>query len=493
MREATIEEFASIEAGFDEVATALIPLSGIADCITCSDALVSLHFPTTAESILVAVADGETALYYNNIKRIGTGSGGDMILYRDGNTTTEFNRLEYALANGSRVGYVGYNTNDTLVIENEINAGEVEIIAEDSGGNDRTGYFQDPDLDTTLRADQDIRLENDNGGDTVLEGIINGDTTLRAVQDIRLQTDGGADLAFEALQNFDTTVRAVQDLRLQNDNGGDTVFEAIINQDTTVRAVQDVRLVSGATSVFTGVVSSVTVVRAATNIQLEANNGDLVFIGIDGGDTEVIAFRDIRLQTDDGADTVFEAIINADTIIRAVGDVELQTVNGEISLTCTANGGVGLRYNGTLRAGTWSGGEWLVISDGTGNTSPKMVTFTGSTFADKGRVGYVSESDLSIRNEIHGGGVNISAEDNGGNFRVILDADPDGVTLLNGDTQLNLGIGASEFANLRVDSTTGSGTTPVLVWDDDKSALNRILVGAAHSGGTGFKMLRVAN
>lgn len=46
---------------------------------------------------------------------------------------------------------------------------------------------------------------------------------------------------------------------------------------------------------------------------------------------------------------------------------------------------------------------------------------------------------------------------------------------------------------LKVDGSKVSGETRMLLWDVDKGALSRVTVGAADSGGTGYKLLRVPN
>lgn len=45
----------------------------------------------------------------------------------------------------------------------------------------------------------------------------------------------------------------------------------------------------------------------------------------------------------------------------------------------------------------------------------------------------------------------------------------------------------------RVDHTTTAGQTALLLWDVDNNTLERVTVGAADSGGTGFKVLRIPN
>lgn len=45
----------------------------------------------------------------------------------------------------------------------------------------------------------------------------------------------------------------------------------------------------------------------------------------------------------------------------------------------------------------------------------------------------------------------------------------------------------------RFDSTVTAGQTALLLWDVDNGTLERVTVGAADSGGAGFKLLRIAN
>jgi hypothetical protein len=46
---------------------------------------------------------------------------------------------------------------------------------------------------------------------------------------------------------------------------------------------------------------------------------------------------------------------------------------------------------------------------------------------------------------------------------------------------------------LQVDGTTTAGQTALMLWDVDNGTLERVTVGAADSGGTGYKVLRIPN
>lgn len=52
---------------------------------------------------------------------------------------------------------------------------------------------------------------------------------------------------------------------------------------------------------------------------------------------------------------------------------------------------------------------------------------------------------------------------------------------------------STSFEAFQIDRNTTAGQTRLLLWDIDKGSLQRVSIGAADSGGTGFKVLRVPN
>jgi hypothetical protein len=56
---------------------------------------------------------------------------------------------------------------------------------------------------------------------------------------------------------------------------------------------------------------------------------------------------------------------------------------------------------------------------------------------------------------------------------------------------IQLSVNAQE--RIRADATTTAGQTAMLLWDVDNAVLERVTVGAIDSGGSGFKVLRIAN
>ena len=65
-------------------------------------------------------------------------------------------------------------------------------------------------------------------------------------------------------------------------------------------------------------------------------------------------------------------------------------------------------------------------------------------------------------------------------------------SLTSGDDGLEI-VAADGTAVLRTDQSTTAGDTRFLIYDVDNATLERVTVGAADSGGTGYKVLRIAN
>jgi hypothetical protein len=63
--------------------------------------------------------------------------------------------------------------------------------------------------------------------------------------------------------------------------------------------------------------------------------------------------------------------------------------------------------------------------------------------------------------------------------------------LLNSVTRTSMRAGSA--TKIQCDGTTTAGQTAMLLWDVDNGTLERVTVGAADSGGTGFKVLRIPN
>lgn len=196
------------------------------------------------------------------------------------------------------------------------------------------------------------------------------------------------------------------------------------------------------------------------------------------------------------------------------------TVDAQGRLTAAANGSGGggspggssgqIQYN---NAGTFGGTPAIVYA---GSGTHVTVTSQGSTVVPlcvKTAASQVAPA-VEIRNSANT--VMASIYDTGGFYGVIFQASG---TIISNKNQspTNLGIqfsygggsatgiyglaGGSQYVGItangsdsfRIDSNTTSGNTRMLLWDCDKGTTVRVSIGAADSGGTGYKVLRVPN
>jgi hypothetical protein len=107
------------------------------------------------------------------------------------------------------------------------------------------------------------------------------------------------------------------------------------------------------------------------------------------------------------------------------------------------------------------------------------ISVLDDTFADGDRA-----DRFSLRAESTASGADLDAVGTGANVRVRA-------TTAGG--KVDLIAGGSTSTGLRVDDSAIAGNTRVFIYDVDNAALERVTVGAADSGGSGYKLLRVPN
>lgn len=142
------------------------------------------------------------------------------------------------------------------------------------------------------------------------------------------------------------------------------------------------------------------------------------------------------------------------------GDVTLfqtdgaQTDEGNF-IAMRRDSGVELYFNDILRLQTISDGVDIVKDDSTdvGNNILRFEHADGTSRILVGSVG----STFDLRSLIDGGLVLIRANDAGGTLRTILQADPDNITLLRGDTELRLQVGGG--GDLALTALDGGATS----------------------------------
>jgi hypothetical protein len=167
---------------------------------------------------------------------------------------------------------------------------------------------------------------------------------------------------------------------------------------------------------------------------------------------------------DAAADYVITYDASADELKKALIE-DLGGGGGGLSgLGSTDN--AALRANGT--GGTSAQGSLMTIDDNGAPTIPDQQYYTCAT---KRLIGYNSAAPA----------MNINV---------------DGVTTLTIYSGSGGSIGFQDTpGNLfgKFDGNSTAGNTRLLIWDVDNANLERVSVGAADSGGSGFKVLRIAN
>jgi hypothetical protein len=104
----------------------------------------------------------------------------------------------------------------------------------------------------------------------------------------------------------------------------------------------------------------------------------------------------------------------------------------------------GLNKAGTITTGFFATGSTSLGIGGSQNAEFRLYQADATTIV--ARLGFLNSAAMFLRNVNHGGSVVIDAEDVGGTVRTILDADPDGITTLRGDTDIRLQNAAGETA-----------------------------------------------
>jgi hypothetical protein len=120
--------------------------------------------------------------------------------------------------------------------------------------------------------------------------------------------------------------------------------------------------------------------------------------------------------------------------IRAndTGSVERTMIDADPDGTIKFYSGAVLRYE------VLASGVVAMYSDGSTDTEPRVFRFHHADGTERGVIGYGGDDVFAIRNGIHAGHVEISGEDTGGIPRIFFNGDPDGITSLRGDTDVEI-------------------------------------------------------
>lgn len=412
-------------------------------------------------NLILSDPDGNTVLYNAGNDRFYTTSTGSQ-LRRDDNLDTSVLQHIWAHDDGTTRAFIGFTGDDNFVLRNTVHGANVLIQAENAIGTSRTMIQGNPDGALSLMYPDSaaiVRIQTQPSGAAQLRSDGNLDTEVRQWlfnhQDEtirgRVGHEGGAGLFYVRNEIHGAGVRITGENAVGTAN---ILFDADPDGSSSMYHNGSQRIV--ALSTGSAAVRSVgNTDGEVRTLRLEHSDGTRrAFIGNDGND--ILLFRneihggdvDIRGEDAGGLERLF-LLGNPDggTILRGDTQVDIQVgTAGETALFATLNGETDLYYDNTLRFRVGNTGQVAIRSDGNLDTEVRKILFQHQDATQRGDLGYTSSAVLAIRNQIHGAAVQITAEDGVGTERTILDADPDAVTTLRGDTDVRLECAAGELA-----------------------------------------------
>lgn len=180
----------------------------------------------------------------------------------------------------------------------------------------------------------------------------------------------------------------------------------------------------------------------------------------------------------------------------------LATSNPSVLVTGTNCASSGMIFPFLTSIG--SGAIFTDLNSGQGNFFYTQIGSAGGTRIETSDWQFISPA-IGDYLRFVGPRIGIEFEDSNGGVVVTqknvssVDADGRAVSFTDGTTDL-LEFGQTEFTyrtatgdRVQFDNTATAGQTALLLWDVDNATLERVTVGAADSGGTGYKVLRIPN
>lgn len=306
---------------------------------------------------------------------------------------------------------------NVLQLRSYMQGGNLSLQGEDAGGAVRPYLLGDPDGNTTLSANANAVI------------TVAGSGELAAV----FRANDASSIYHDNIERIRTGPAGKMKLRSDGDTDTEELRFVLEHSDGTDRG-------------WLGY-------NAATTLTLknEKHSGTLVLSGEDSaGVTRTFFNADPNSITDITAQTSLRLFVNAGVAV-------------EEAINCIADGAVELFHNDVKQFATRTDGV-RIFTDINTATPPTVEVVTGlyeiwdADGTDQlAQIGYRGiATDLKITNRIHGGRILLTAEDDTGTERTLVQADPEGVSILRGDTNVQIEVQAGEagilaFANSRVD------------------------------------------
>jgi len=227
------------------------------------------------------------------------------------------------------------------------------------------------------------------------------------------------------------------------------------------RSVDVLTLVAGGEARFEALGTGVTRVVSPGTLGTDPANLQFVTSGVASkGHVGFFSSGDLELRNSQISNRVVIQGTNAGSTLNTMGRFD---PDGECSLW----------YDGLPRTGTNSTGRLNVYSDGNTDAEQRTINFAHQDGTVRSSIGNVTSTEFILRNLIHGGPVQITAEDDAGVTRTILDADPDSTTILRADTSIILQVAAGETAIIANDNSS------VDLYYDNQLRFNTLTSGSA--------------
>lgn len=378
--------------------------------------------------------DGSANVYYAGAQRLITANDG--LQLRAAANDTSQRTLVYAYTTGTARARIGHRGAGTFDIVNEIHGENVTIAAEDLVGTEQLLLTLDPDalaVSTPAGVQLLLPLENDAVTPTLAFG--DGDTGIYEEIDDELHFATLGVSRFEINGNIfrgsGTNAPSIENSTASTTNP--TLMPRNTDGNTGIgwRSEDILTLISGGEPRFEALATGVT--RVISPGTLGTDPANLQFVTSSVGSKGHVGFfssGDLELRNSQVSNSV---------VIQ--GTDALSTLNSMARFD--PDGQVDLWYDGlTVFRTTVQGVD---IAD-TADNDPVLAFYSDAFGSRQAFIQSRDTASLIIRNEVHGEGITIDAEDLAGTPQTILSADPDAETTLRADTNIRLEVAAGELA-----------------------------------------------
>jgi len=334
--------------------------------------------------------------------------------------------LPWENANGDQIAQIAFLSSTDLLIQNAVHGGLVRLESEDSAGTSRLLFSGAPDGSAVLYHIGGLKFSTTAPG-VAFRGSGAGDPTTGGVQTAAFQIENSAGVPSSRIA-YEGTV----DLVIRNEVHGGLV--KLESQDS-----------GGANQLLvSGDPGGSVVLHDLGIVRVETSASGLTLRGSGAGDPTAGDAQTILLGLENSSgDAAGRVTFGGDTTLALRNEVHggLTVVQSEDTggvirtmFLGDPDGSSQLLHTGTARVTTNAQGLNVIGSGAgvpsSGDSQTIDVILANSASATAGRISYVGDTILAVRNEVHGGLVAVQSEDAGGTLRSLFLGDPDGSSQL---------------------------------------------------------------